>query len=337
MIFVTGATGLVGTHLLIQLVRKNTPIRALYRSEKKKKQAKEVFTACCEPEDQDKFENIDWFQGDILDITSLEKAFHSVTHVYHCAGLISFNPSDYKKLRKVNIEGTANIVNQCIVNKIEKLCHVSSIAVFGSYHRNPVSEEAVWDPEQKHSVYAITKYGAEMEVWRGTQEGVDAVIVNPGVIIGRGFFESGSGYLFHLVDNGLSFYAPGSTGYVAVEDVVTSMQLLMDSNRKNDRYIVVAENLSFKQVFTWISEALHRGKPKRKLSKTLLRIVYYVQWIGSLFGFKRSVFRSSIRSAFSHRIFDHQKVKKELHISFNPVKEAIDTTALFFQRKNADR
>ncbi|WP_405209277.1 NAD-dependent epimerase/dehydratase family protein [Aquimarina sp. LLG6339-5] len=335
MILVTGATGLVGTHLLIKLVEEKQHVRALYRTIDKKEYAKNIFAQCCKPEDKNTFDTIDWVQGDLNDIPTLTKAFDGITHVYHCAAMISFNPSHYKKLRKTNIQGTANIVNLSLIHNIQKLCYVSSIATISENNlQKPINETSEWNPEISDSVYAITKYGAEMEVWRGTQEGLDTVIVNPGIIIGRGFYNSGSGYLFKKIHKGMKFYTTGTTGYVAVNDVVKIMHRLMNSEIKNQRYILVSENLSFKSAFSMIAKALNKPTPKKKVSPFLMKVAFYLQKFSHIFfRTKRTIFKSSIKSAFSNSFYENDKIKKELTYSFTPVEKAIETTASFFQKQ----
>ncbi|WP_299435078.1 NAD-dependent epimerase/dehydratase family protein [uncultured Aquimarina sp.] len=335
MILVTGATGLVGTHLLIKLVKEKHQVRALYRTENKKEYAKSIFLQCCSSEDQKTFNTIEWVLGDLNDIPALTIAFRGVTHVYHCAAMISFNPSHYKKLRKTNIKGTANIVNLSLINKVQKLCYVSSIATLSeNTSQNPINETAEWNPEVSDSVYAITKYGAEMEVWRGTQEGLNAVIVNPGIIIGRGFYNSGSGYLFKKIYKGMKYYTTGTTGYVAVDNVTEIMFRLMNSEIKNERYILVGENLSFKNAFALIAEALNKSIPKKKVSTFLMKIAYYGQKFSHIFfRTKRTIFKSSIKSAFSNSFYENEKIKKELTYSFTPIKKAIEETASFFLKQ----
>ena len=177
MILVTGGTGLVGAHLLYRLVSDNKKVKAIYRNERKIANTKRVFSSYTEDYNT-LFNAIEWIQADLLDVPALSEAFIGVTKVYHSAAFVSFEPDKYQLLRKTNIEGTANIVNLCISNNIEKLCYVSSIATLSStINTEFISEETEWNPEDDNSVYAITKYGAEMEVWRGTQEGLDAVMV----------------------------------------------------------------------------------------------------------------------------------------------------------------
>ena len=182
------------------------------------------------------FHQIEWKVADLNNIPQLTEAFVDVQHVYHSAALVSFDPADEQELRKVNIEGTANIVNLCISCKVYKLCFVSSIAALGNItNADKIDETGKWNPEGKHNDYAISKYGAEIEVWRGTQEGVNAIIVNPGVIIGPGFWNSGSGKIFKKIDSGLSYYFPKVTGFVGVQDVVKSMIILMNSENVNEQ------------------------------------------------------------------------------------------------------
>ncbi len=316
MILVTGATGLVGSHLLVKLLQKNEEVKALFRSEKQIEKVKNVFafhhqTAL--------FDKINWVKGDITDIPSLEIAFENVTHVYHCAALISFNPNDEEKLRKSNIEGTANVVNCCIDFGVKKLCHVSSIAALGDTkeHEIIITEETEWNPEKLHGDYAITKFGAEMEVWRGFQEGLEVVIVNPGVIFGYGFPKQGSDAIIQSVKNGLSFYTKGNIGIVAVEDVTKCMIQLMKSSINGERYTLVGENVTTKILLDFISEELKVKKPSIEASKWMTSIAWRMDWlISKLLNRKRKLARSTATSSHSTTTFDTSKIKKELNFSF---------------------
>ncbi len=330
MILVTGATGLVGSHLIAQLCKTHKNIRAIYRSDQKKEQAKRVFLHY--HNDATAFDKIDWILADINDIPTLETVFKGITHVYHCAAMISFNPDHYKKLRKINIEGTANIVNLSIANQIQKLCYVSSIATLGDDPtKNYFDEENDWNPESLNSVYAITKYGAEMEVWRGTQEGLNAVIVNPGVIIGSGFFNSGSGSLFSKINKGFNYYTCGVTGYVAIEDVVTPMITLMNGDYTNERYILVSENLSFKSIFSSMARALGKSAPKKKVSPFIFQIAWRLQWAAyKTLGITPSIYKTTAKSAFTNCLYKNDKLKKALNYSFIPIEESIKKTAILF-------
>uniref|UniRef100_UPI004047295B NAD-dependent epimerase/dehydratase family protein n=1 Tax=Flavobacterium sp. TaxID=239 RepID=UPI004047295B len=273
MILVTGATGLVGSHLLVQLLQENEEVKALFRSEKQIEKVKNVFAFYHQTA---LFEKINWVKGDITDVPTLEIAFEKVTHVYHCAALISFDPSDEEELRKINIEGTANVVNCCIDFGVKKLCHVSSIAALGTpkEHETTITEETDWNPEELHSDYAITKYGAEMEVWRGQQEGLEVVIVNPGVIFGYGFPKRGSDVIIQSVKKGMPFYTKGSIGIVFVEDVTHCMIQLMKSSINGERFILVGENIETKKLLTFIANILNVKSPTIKATKTMTSIAW---------------------------------------------------------------
>lgn len=324
MILVTGGTGLVGAHLLYRLVSENEKVRAIYRTERKLENTKNVFS--CYTEDYDSlFNAIEWVQADLLDIPVLSEVFIGVTKVYHCAAFVSFEPDKYHLLRKTNIEGTANIVNLCILNTIEKLCYVSSIATLGNTLKNePISEDTIWNPEDDNSVYAITKYGAEMEVWRGTQEGLNAVIVNPGVILGAGIWRYGTGSLFKKAQKDLTYYTSGTLGIVAVDDVVSIMMELMDSQIKNQRFVLVAENWTYKDFLQALAKAVHSKPPKKLASPGLLSIAWKLDWLKhKITGKRRQLTKHITQSLITETYYNSDKIKTALNYKFKAVDKTI--------------
>ncbi|MCX2678811.1 NAD-dependent epimerase/dehydratase family protein [Galbibacter sp. EGI 63066] len=325
MILVTGGTGLIGAHLLLQLSQKEKTIRAIYRNANKIADVKRFFSA--EENGDTLFNQIEWMEADITNVTSLEKAFEDISKVFHCAGFISFDPFDYKSLRNINIEGTANIVNLCIAHKIEKLCYLSSIATLGDKTgEKTVDEETHWDPETDNSIYAITKYGAEMEVWRGTQEGVPAIILNPGVVLGEGFWDSPSSQIFKKVNEGLSYYTSGSSGFVDVKDVVQALVKSMDSEIKNKRFVTVGSNISYKTIVEHIAKALQKTPPKKELKPWQINLLWRIDWFLSLFpvpGRKRKLTRKTAKSLSSKTVYKNEKIKKALAIDFTPIEQTI--------------
>lgn len=339
MILVTGGTGLVGTHLLYELVKNNERIRAIIRPSSDISTVRKVFGYYSENSEADRlFNKIDWVTADILDIPSLTEAFNDVDFVYHCAALVSFDPSDERKLRKINIEGTANIVNLCIAKKIKKLLYVSSVAAIGSNSGNTETDEAgKWNPEENHSDYAISKYGAEIEVWRGTQEGVCTVIVNPGIIIGPGFWNSGSGKIFTRIDKGLKYHFPKVSGFVAVQDVVKAMILLMNSNIKNEQFILVGENLSFEHVLKITAEFMDKPKPSRQLKKWMVVLGWIAQKTGSIFGMKREITRDSVRTLYTKTYYRNSKIKEVTSIEFTPVSQALKESSELYLEEIGQR
>ena len=269
MILVTGGTGLVGSHLLYQLLLENDSIRAIHQKNSDLNAVKRVFQFYG-GQSEILFNKIRWVEASLNNLPDLEVAFEDVNFVYHCAAIVSFDSKDYQKMRRVNIEGTTNIVNLCIKNKIEKLCFVSSVAAIENGIEGELMDETDnWNNATDKSGYAITKYGAEMEVWRASQEGVPVVIVNPGVIIGSGFWKKGSGKLFSNVQKGLKFFTEGVTGFVGVQDVVKIMIELMSSSIRNQRYILVSENLSYKEMLFMIADALNKPRPKMRINRMI--------------------------------------------------------------------
>ncbi|MDQ7916246.1 NAD-dependent epimerase/dehydratase family protein [Mesonia sp. MT50] len=327
MILVSGATGLVGSHLLAQLLDLDQPIRAIYRQEKKVTYTKELLLSCYPKLTSSQWSRIEWVEAHLEDIPQLSDAFQGVQEVYHCAGYVSYNSSDkeYKKLRKINIEGTSNMVNLALSHSVKKFCHVSSIATLGSELKQKiVDEESPRNHENKFDNYSITKYGGEMEVWRASQEGLNVVIVNPGVIIGVGFWETGSGLLFSKIKKGLRYYIPLVTGFVDVRDVAKAMILLMHSSIKQERFILVSESISFKEVLQQIAKEMGCTPPKKRLQPWMVKIGWIFQWLGRiLFGTNQEITKLSIKAAFNTTVYSSAKIEKSLNFKFNPIKKTI--------------
>lgn len=321
MILVTGATGLVGSHLLVKLLQENEVVRAIYREEKSLDAVQNVFKYYNEIK---LFDKVEWIKADINDVPSLEIAFHNITRVYHCAAFISFDPKDEEKLFKVNIEGTANIVNCCIDFGIEKLCYVSSIAALGNTTSNNliITEETEWNPEKSRNEYAISKYAGEMEVWRGYQEGLKVVIVNPGVIFGYGFLNNGSSAAINAIKKGNPFYTKGKFGIVAVEDLVNCMTKLMNSSISGERYTIVAENIKFQEALNTIADALKLKRPFIYASESLTSIAWRLDWFLSLILRKKRILtRLTAKSSHSLSEYDTTKIKNTLDYNFLDMKE----------------
>lgn len=333
MILVTGGTGLVGSHLLLDLLKAGNKVRAIYRKSSNLLVVKKVFSYYLSSEETDLYFNrIDWQEADLNDIFNLTKAFEGITYVYHSAAMISFDPSDEKELRKINIEGTANIVNLCIAGGIKKLCFISSISTMDlTPGEKEISENFTWHQEQSHSDYAISKHGAEIEVWRGSQEEVPVVILNPGIIIGPGFWDSGSGQIFKRIDAGLNYHFPKTTGFVGVQDVVNAAICTMESSTKNEQFILVAENLEFKTVLEMIAESIDKPAPKRALKPWMVFIGWIYQSImGNLFGKKRQITKKDTKALFRHTFYSNQKFISRFNFKFTPVQETIRQTGKIF-------
>jgi nucleoside-diphosphate-sugar epimerase len=316
MVLVTGGTGLVGAHLLLHLIENGENVRAIYRTQNNIQKTKSVFELY---KKVDLFENIEWLEADILDVPSLETAFLGIDYVYHCAALISFDPKDEELLRKTNIEGTANMVNFSIAKDVKKFCFISSIAALGDLaaHETYITEETDWNPEKPHSDYAISKYGAEMEVWRGLQEGLDVIILNPGVILGpipkNKTHVQGSAELYAKVANGLSFYTLGSTGFVTITDVIKIADVLMKSDIKNERFTLIADNIVFKDILNTIADALKVKRPTIHATPLFMNFLWIADgFFSTLFFQKRRLTKATAKASYSSNLYSNEKIKTAL-------------------------
>jgi len=334
MILVTGGTGLVGSHLLYHLTLNDVKIRAIYRTEKSLENVKKVFSFYVD-DFENQYSKIEWFKADITEVPAMIPAFIGIKHVYHCAALISFNQNDYREMRKVNIHGTAIIVNLAIDANVKKMCFVSSIAAAGEAKNNELTtEECEWNKELDNSGYSITKYGAEMEIWRASQEDVAVIIVNPGIILGSGFWNAGSGKLFTQVYNTFKYYTEGISGFVSVQDVVKPMIALMKADVKNERFILISENKSFKEIFFLIADAFGKKRPSKEAKRWQTEIFWRVAWLVSkITGKEPLLSKYSARSAQSKSYYSSEKVEKTLNYKFEKVEKTIHDIVANFPPK----
>lgn len=333
MILVTGATGLVGSHLLYQICRTEDKIRATKRDRSNLDLVKKVFSYyTCDAEKL--FDKIEWVDADLLNITELEPAFQGVTKVYHCAAWVSFNPKHKHKMIHNNVESTANIVNLCLALQVQKLCHVSSVAAIGrAGNSNTINEETPWLDGPENSNYAISKYNSELEVWRGIEEGLDAVIVNPSIILGPGEWKKGSSVIFHQIWQGMPFYTTGTNGFVDVRDVANVMIQLMESKISAKRFILCSESIPFKQTFDYIADALGKKKANLKAGPFLNAIGWRLAKLISLITRKAPMLTKETAQAGNNiSIYENDKIKKTLNFEFIPVEQSCkDFSKLFLK------
>ena len=314
---------MLGSHLLFQLTNSDVQIKAIYREKEKIKTVEKLFTYYDPIDFNNRLKKITWVQCDILDVISLEEELASCRIVYHCAALVSFYRKDFYQLMKINREGTANIVNACLKNNISKLCYVSSTAAIGN-EDTVVTEETKWKQSPSTSGYSISKYSAEKEVWRGVEEGLNAVIVNPCLLIGAGNWKESSMTIFKTVDDGLKFYTSGANAFVDARDVAEIMEKLMNSDIKNERFLCIGENSSFFNMLTLVAQKLNKKAPSIKVSKFLMKLTWLISGIVSkLIGEKPVITKETANSAFSNTIYDASKVKNTLNFQFKSLEESI--------------
>ncbi len=313
MIIVTGATGFLGSELCRQLTQQGEKIICLKRS------------ISVIPEILKNISSIEWRNAEVTDYFSLKDALSGATKIYHCAAFISFNPADKKKMLKINVEGTAHVVDICLENPGIKLLHVSSVAAIGEAKNGQQANETnIWEFNNSKSAYSISKYESEMEVFRGIAEGLNAVIVNPSVIIGKNAGNEGSGKLFETVNKGLKYYPTGSFGLVDVEDVAEIMIRLMESDISGKRFLINGENYSYKHFFSEVAQAFNKNPPSIELKPWMLKSALFFSKFTHLFNKKEMGLTSeTVRSAFKKQHYSNNKVKEELNFNFKPISKSI--------------
>ena len=324
MILVTGATGLVGGHLLWHLLQQHDKIIALKRTSSNLVPLRTIFSFYTNRPD-DFLHRIEWRIGDINESKSLEEVMQGVHEIYHCAAIVSLSKGG-NELMDTNVAGTRNIVASALRLNVKKFCFVSSIAACGfASGKHLIDEQTPWEDNEHKTMYALSKYNAEQEVWKGIQQGLNAVIVNPGVILGVSGSESGSSLIFSQVRKGLLFYTLGGSGYVDVRDVVRAMVQLMDKNIFAQRFVLVGENLSNKDIVTMMADGFHKTRPFINVTRGLLLVVGCIAEIfWKIFGFKPLIDRSFARSATNRSYYSSRKIADTLNFKFTPIVQCIE-------------
>jgi nucleoside-diphosphate-sugar epimerase len=314
MILVTGGAGLLGSELIRQLLSQGKKVRAIYN-----KSLLPDFNS----------ELLEQFQCNILDVVGLETALQGVQEVYHCAAIVSFAPSSKRDLFSINIEGTANVVNAALAAGIKKMVHVSSVAALGRIREGePITENMNWTEETSNSVYGQSKYLGELEVWRGIGEGLNAVIVNPVIILGCADWKSGSAQIFKSVYDEFPWYTEGVSGFVDTGDVAKAMIALMQSDISNERFIISAENRTYRQVFNWIADSFGKKRPHKKVTPLIAKIVWRLEAIKSMLSGKNPlVTKETATTALAEVTYNNEKLLNFLpDFKYTPIESAIDFT-----------
>lgn len=333
-ILVTGGTGLLGSHLLYELLQEDKPVSALMRKSSDLSFVKKVFSYYT-PEYEKLFNKIIWVEADINDVCALDEAMKGVTMVYHTAAVVSFHHQEAPLMKKVNTEGTANVMNACLANGIKKLCYTSSVAALGREDSNiPATESSPWIKDIRKSAYSQTKYDAEQEVWRGVAEGLPAVIVNPAIILGPGAWHKGSSKLFETVLKGQKFFTRGVNGFVDVKDVARIMKALMNSDITNERFIVSSGNHSYEYILKQMAESLHVNPPRYHAGRLLSELAWRAEYLRSkLTGHQPLITKETAHTAQNRHYYSHEKIVNALSYQFIPIDECIKNTAEIYLRE----
>ncbi|WP_107037205.1 NAD-dependent epimerase/dehydratase family protein [Brumimicrobium mesophilum] len=328
MVFVTGGTGLLGSHLLVELTQQHDQITAIYRDESKISTVEKCFAFYLGENAYFHFKKIVWRKCDILDIPSLEEELEGHKIVYHCAAIVSFSKRDFIQMMEINRYGTANMVDLSLDLGVEKFCYVSSTAAVGNKdipEQLEVDENGKWVLTDETSGYSVTKYSAEKEVWRGIEEGLNAVMVNPSVIFGAGDWNESSMKIFKTIDKGLKFYSPGANSFVDARDVATIMVELMNRDIFNERFLCIGENSSFKHLFELISKELNQKPPSKKVNPMLMGITWRLSVFWAVLTFSKPLItKSAAKNAFNTIKYSNQKVKNAINFEFHSLEDTVE-------------
>lgn len=305
---------------MLALLQQGKPVMAMKRTGSDVKGVEKVFS-CYTGDHQSLFKKIKWVEADLMDVTSIEEIIDGIDTVYHCAGLISFDEKDREQLLKTNRDGTANLVNVCLAKNTRRFCHVSSVAALQNPDvKEKVNESVLWKSSPNESSYALSKYLGEQEVWRASEEGLKAVIVNPGIIFGPGPWNRGSGRLFELCRKGSRYYTEGVTGYIDAVDVAAIMIALTEAEKFSERFILVENNYSFREVFNMIHAGFNKPLPSVRAGRGLLMTARFFSWLLPL---KEKVTHSTMDAALKKTFFSNQKVTQALQYRFRPLSDCI--------------
>lgn len=323
MIFVTGATGILGRVIVLELLKRGKKVRAAKRKSSNLKEVRHSYQFYTDHPD-DFFNKIEWIDIDFEDMDSLESALNGVEEVYHCAAVVSFHPAKRKEMFNTNIEGTQNLLYACDVSSVKKFLFVSSMAVFdGLNEEGMIDEKSDFNPKLDHSDYAVSKHFSEMEAWRAAAEGLNVTIINPGIIIGSGNWNSSSGELFGSFEK-YPFAMRGTAAYVDVRDVATIAVELMDKNIFDEKFIIISENKKYRDIANYIRKKLHL-KPVKVISKSILTMGYLMNLLfGWAFPMLRMMNKVNLDTVSNNDLVSNKKIRKLLNFEFIPVNESID-------------
>ena len=320
-ILVTGAAGLLGKELVLQLLSAGNHVRAVYHQT--------LLNDIEHPQ-------LEKVKGDLLDVMNVEEMMQDITQVYHCAGMVNFSSKHKTRLYKINVEATVNVVNTALNAGVKKLLFVSSVAALDRMKTTEsINEGMQWNKDTGGSMYGHSKYLGELEVWRGIAEGLNAVIVNPTIILGAGNWNTGSTAIFKKVYQGLKWFTEGSTGFVDVKDVCKAMILLMESDIQAKRFIISAENKSFKDVLYLIADGFKKERPSKKVNSFISTLAWRMEVIRSFFtGSEPLITKDTAKASLAKVSFDNTKFLKQFpNFRYNRLEETIKKTCILLQSK----
>lgn len=331
MILVTGSTGLLGSHVVVELLHKGYEVRAMFRDEARKDVIFRLLNFYYPAEKETLLRKLSWFKGDVLDLIDVEDSLKGVSKVVHCAALVSFHRRDFNVLFKVNRQGTANLVNFALNSEVDQFIHVSSTAAIGSdsqFTDGLKRESNLWNPNDEVSGYSLSKFSAEKEVWRANEEGLPVSVVNPSLMFGPGSWEESSLKIFRTLHEGLKYYTKGSNAFVDVRDVTKFILMLIETERTGERYLVTGTNLTFKELFDQVCKQLNVRAPFKLAGPFLIGLAWRLSGIlGRIQGKRPTITKESARSSQNHAGYSNEKLLKDFPgFEFTKLEDTIATT-----------
>ena len=332
MVFVTGGTGIVGIRILFDLLKNGTSVCALKRTKSDLSFVKKAFHFYDGQNGEELYNQINWVNGELRDVVSLRSGLEGCTEVYHAAAMVSFKKEDRDDLIEINAEGTANIVNASLASGIEKFCHISSVSTLGRGNKIELTtEESERNEEEDQSNYGLSKFYAEMEVWRAKEEGLNVVVLCPSLIIGAGRPNVSTGQFFSQVMKGMKYYGPGKNAVVDVRTISNSAIELMEKEVWGERFILSAENLSYKDIFTKIALAMDKTPPQKAASVLIMKMIGKISDILNFIGIRTFVSSENMKSARSKFSYDNGKLGRTIHVEYPTSDTSIQYFANYYK------
>ncbi|MBL7927209.1 MAG: NAD-dependent epimerase/dehydratase family protein [Bacteroidia bacterium] len=318
MILLTGGTGLLGTHTLLALARKNIAVVAI------KRPASDLQTFYYLAEKAGvNLKHITWFDADLLDVNAIYEVTKNINTVIHCGAFVSFAPKQQLLMHKINTDGTANIINACLANNVNRFIHVSSVATLGD-GIGAITEENHWITSAYHSQYAISKYGAEREAWRGMAEGMQVVVINPTVILGEGYWNKNGGALIKYAASEKCFYPKGSTGFIDVVDVVNVILFLLENEINGTRFIINGHNTTYKNILDQTAQLFNKKAPALAANYFTTHAAWRLQSIFSILtGTQPLLTKETAISSLSNRLYSNTKMRNSIDVAITPLAETL--------------
>lgn len=309
-ILITGITGLLGSYIAREFAG-TAEIHGFKRPGSSLRLLKGIET------------EILWHEGNVSDVEELEDAVAGKDLVIHAAGMVSFDSRDEELLYEVNNIGTANLVNAMLSAGTKKLVHVSSVAAIGrSPELSRIDEEHKWTESPFNTVYATSKYFGELEAWRGEQEGLDLIVVNPSILLGKVSDDRSSTEIYRYVLDENSYYPKGDLNYLDVRDAARMIRLLVEKEAWGERFILNSTSISYHEFFNEMARVFLKKAPSKPATPFLIRLAVFYNGILRRFRLSKNPLNSQTAMISQQKMFyDNKKILQLLDFKFTSLED----------------